>query len=109
MSTTSSSATTTLYVNGKPAQDELARLRSEVDKYKKQLLDIAADPSKGLGSSAWDEQVKKIRAVKEELAKVNAETKAQTSLWERFAKNVRLGRSLPSRDDFHHRHYDDCP
>ena len=148
MSTTSSSATTTLYVNGKPAQDELARLRAEVDKYKKQLLDIAADPSKGLGSSAWgntlkklksaekeldkvqsnvssvtqalsrldkatpeelrkalrqlnkelasiergskawDEQVKKIRAVKEELAKVNAETKAQTSLWERFAKKM---------------------
>lgn len=148
MSTTSSSATTTLYVNGKPAQDELARLRTELDKYKKQLLDIAADPSKGLGSKewsntlkkvkatekeldkvqsnvsgvtqalsrldkatpeelrkalrqlnkelasiergskAWDEQVKKIRAVKEELAKVNAETKAQTSLWERFAKKM---------------------
>lgn len=148
MSTTSSSATTTLYVNGKPAQDELARLRAEVDKYKKQLLDIASDPSKGLGSSewgntlkklkgaekgldkvqsqvasvsqalahldkatpeelrkalrqlnkelasiergskAWDEQVKKIRAVKEELAKVNAETKAHTSLWDRFAKKM---------------------
>lgn len=148
MSTTSSSATTTLYVNGKPAQDELARLRAEVDKYKKQLLDIASDPSKGLGSSewgntlkklkgaekgldkvqsqvasvsqalahldkatpeelrkalrqlnkelasiergskAWDEQVKTIRAVKEELAKINAETKAQTSLWNRFAKKM---------------------
>lgn len=147
MSTTSS-ATTTLYVNGKPAQDELARLRTELDRYKKQLMDIAADPSKGLGSSAWnstlkkikstekeldkvqsnvssvtqalarldkatpkelrkalrqlnkelasiergskawDEQVKKIRAVKEELAKVNAETKVHTSLWERFAKKM---------------------
>ena len=32
MSTTSSSATTTLYVNGKPAQDELARLRADLDK-----------------------------------------------------------------------------
>lgn len=148
MSTTSSSATTTLYVNGKPAQDELARLRADLDKYKKQLLDIAADPSKGLGSKewdntlkkvkatekeldkvqssvsgvtqalsrldkatpeelrkalrqlnkelasiergskAWDEQVKKIRAVREELAKVNAETKVQSSLWERFAKKM---------------------
>ena len=31
MSTTSSSATTTLYVNGRPAQDELARLRTELE------------------------------------------------------------------------------
>lgn len=147
MSTTSS-ATTTLYVNGRPAQDELARLRTELDRYKKQLMDIAADPSKGLGSTAWgntlkkvkatekeldkvqsnvssvtqalarldkatpeelrkalrqlnrelasiergskawDEQVKKIRAVKEELAKVNTETKVHTSLWDRFAKKM---------------------
>ena len=147
MSTTSS-ATTTLYVNGRPAEDELRRLRDDLDKYKKQLMDIAADPSKGLGSKewnstlkkvkatekeldkvqsnvssvtqalarldkatpeelrkalrqlnkelasiergskAWDEQVKKIRAVKDELAKVRAETKEHTSLWERFAKKV---------------------
>lgn len=40
------------------------------------------------GSKAWDEHVKKIRAVKDELAKVNAETKAHTSLWERFAKKM---------------------
>ena len=31
MSTTSSSATSTLYVNGRPAQDELARLRTELE------------------------------------------------------------------------------
>ena len=31
MSTTSNSATTTLYVNGRPAQDELARLRTELE------------------------------------------------------------------------------
>lgn len=147
MSTTNS-ATTTLYVNGRPAEDELRRLRGELDHYKKQLMDIAADPSKGLGSQAWqstlkkvkatekeldkvqsnvssvtqalarldkatpeelrkalrqlnkelssiergskawDEQVKKIRAVKDELAKVRAETKEHTSLWERFAKKM---------------------
>lgn len=33
MSTTSS-ATTTLYVNGKPAEDEIRRLRGELDQYK---------------------------------------------------------------------------
>ena len=40
MSTTSSSATTTLYVNGRPAQDELARLRTELEAafhFKRQL------------------------------------------------------------------------
>ncbi len=31
MSTTSNSATTTLYVNGRPAQDELARLCTELE------------------------------------------------------------------------------
>lgn len=69
MSTTSS-ATTTLYVNGRPAQDELARLRTELDRYKKQLMDIAADPSKGLGSKEWDEARKKIKATETELNRV---------------------------------------
>lgn len=71
MSTTSSSATTTLYVNGKPAQDELARLRADLDKYKKQLLDIASDPSKGLGSKEWDEARKKLKATETELNRVS--------------------------------------
>lgn len=70
MSTTSSSATTTLYVNGKPAQDELARLRADLDKYKKQLLDIASDPSKGLGSKEWDDARKKLKATETELNRV---------------------------------------
>ncbi len=69
MSTTSS-ATTTLYVNGRPAQDELARLRADLDKYKKQLLDIASDPSKGLGSKEWDEARKKLKATETELNRV---------------------------------------
>ncbi len=70
MSTISSIATTTLYVNGKPAQDELARLRAELDKYKKQLMDIASDPSKGLGSKEWDEARKKLKATETELKRV---------------------------------------
>ena len=147
MSTTSS-ATTTLYVNGRPAQDELARLRTELERYKKQLMDIAADPSKGLGSrewtntlskiktvekelgtvrsnvanvtqtlgrldkatpkelrmalrqlkqelagiergsKAWDQQMKKIRAVQTELNKLNSEMKGHESLWSRFANKM---------------------
>ena len=71
MSTTSS-ATTTLYVNGRPAQNELARLRTELGNYKKQLMDIAADPSKGLGSQAWNGTLAKIKATEKELRTVQS-------------------------------------
>lgn len=40
------------------------------------------------GSSAWDEQTRKIKAVRTELAKIKAETKEHTSLWDRFAKKM---------------------
>ena len=40
------------------------------------------------GSRAWDEQTKKIRAVRTELAKIKAETKEHESLWNRFAKKM---------------------
>ena len=40
------------------------------------------------GSKAWDEQTKKIKAVRTELAKIKAETREHTSLWERFAKKM---------------------
>lgn len=86
MSTTSSSATTTLYVNGKPAQDELARLRAEVDKYKKQLMDIAADPSKGLGSTAWSNTLKKVKATEKELDKVQSNVSSVSQALTRLDK-----------------------
>ena len=40
------------------------------------------------GSSAWDEQTRKIKAVRTELAKIKAETKEQSNLWDRFAKKM---------------------
>ena len=40
------------------------------------------------GSRAWDEHQRKIKAVKAELAKINAESKVQLSLWGRFAKKM---------------------
>ena len=43
------------------------------------------------GSSAWDEQTRKIKAVRTELAKIKAETKEQSNLWERFAKKCSTG------------------
>ena len=61
-----------MYVNGRPAQDELARLRTELDRYKKQLMDIAADPSKGLGSREWTNTLAKIKATEKELGNVRS-------------------------------------
>lgn len=40
------------------------------------------------GSKAWDEQTKKIKAVRTELAKIKAETQEHVSLWNRFAKKM---------------------
>lgn len=148
MSEYNSTATTTLYVNGKPAESEIKRLKQDVINYRNELHRIATDKSLGVnskqwhdvrkkmidtekelgkiqsgvanvtqvmhrldkatpnelkkvlkqlkseldnierGSRAWDEHQRKIRAVKEELAKINKEAKVQTSLWDRFAKKM---------------------
>lgn len=144
MSDYNSTATTTLIVNGKPAEQELKRLTKQVEdleealvgawksgdkeaqkNIKKQLdqtkrqirtiqneminveqtlkrLDKATPKElrqtlKSLerdlknierGSKAWDEQTKKIRAVRTELAKIKSETKEHESLWNRFAKKM---------------------
>ena len=149
MSNYNSTATATIYVNGQPAQQTIAKLKDDVLGYKKRLQEIAADKSLGVnskewndvrkkmveaekelgrvqsgvanvaqamlrldkatpaelrkslkqlksdldnierGSKAWDEHQRKIKAVKEELAKINNESKAvQGNLWDRFAKKM---------------------
>ena len=151
MSDYNSNATATIYVNGKPAHQAIARLKEDVLGYRKRLQDIATDKSLGVnskewddvrknmvaaekelgrvqsgvanvtqvmlrldkatpkelrkslnqlkkdlenierGSKAWDEHQRKIKAVKEELAKINNESKAvvkQGNLWDRFAKKM---------------------
>ena len=148
MSDYNSTATSTLYVNGKPAESEIKRVKQQILDYRNELHKIASDKSLGVnskqwqdvrkklidtekelgriqsgvanvtqvmnrldkatpnelkkslkqlkseldnierGSRAWDEHQRKIRAVKEELAKINKEAKVQTSLWDRFAKKM---------------------
>ncbi len=145
MSDYNSTATTTLYVNGKPAEQELQRLKKRAEDLEDALLqawksgDTAAQKSlkKAIsetkrqirtiqsemvnveqtlkridkatpnelrralrqlksnldnierGSRAWDEHQRKIKAVKEELAKINNESKAvHGNLWDRFAKKM---------------------
>lgn len=149
MSNYNSTATATIYVNGQPAQQTIAKLKDDVLGYRKRLQEIAADKSLGVnskewndvrkkmveaekelgrvqsgvanvtqamlrldkatpaelrkslkqlksdldnierGSRAWGEHQRKIKAVKEELAKINNESKAvQGNLWDRFAKKM---------------------
>jgi len=57
-------------------------LRQTLSRLEKDLKNIER------GSKAWDEQTKKIKAVRTELAKIKAETKEQESLWNRFAKKM---------------------
>lgn len=58
------------------------QLRSTLRTLNKELENIER------GSKAWDEQTNKIRQVKEELAKVNQETKTQENWWNRLAKKA---------------------
>ncbi len=149
MSNYNSTATATIYVNGQPTQQTIAKLKDDALGYRKRLQEIAADKSLGVnskewndvrkkmveaekelgrvqsgvanvtqamlrldkatpnelrkslkqlksdldnierGSKAWDEHQRKIKAVKEELAKINNESKAvQGNLWDRFAKKM---------------------
>lgn len=149
MSNYNSTSTATIYVNGQPAQQTMAKLKEDVIGYRKKLQEIAADKSLGVnskewndvrkkiveaekelnrvksgvanvtqamlrldkatpnelrkslkqlkgdldnierGSKAWDEHQRKIKAIKEELAKINNESKAvQGNLWDRFAKKM---------------------
>lgn len=148
MSNIDNTATSTLYVNGQPAEQEIAKLKKEIIDYRNQLQKIATDKSLGVnskqwndvrqkmlatekelgkiqsgvanvtqvmrrldkatpnelrkslkqlkndldnierGSRAWNEHQRKIKAVKAELAKINAESKVQLSLWGRFAKKM---------------------
>lgn len=144
MSDYSSTATSTIKVNGTQVEQELAKLKKKAEELKEALLqayktgDVTAQKNlqkelnktekqirkiqnemvnventlrhldkatpkelqktlralerdlKNIerGSKAWDEQTKKIRAVRTELAAIKAETKEHTSLWDRFAKKM---------------------
>ena len=71
MSTTQT-ATTTLYVNGRPAQEEIGRLRGTLDKLKKDLQDIAKDQNQGINSPAWKKVQAEIKKTEKELGWVQS-------------------------------------
>ena len=48
MSNYNSTATATIYVNGQPAQQTIAKLKEDVLGYRKRLQEIAADKSLGV-------------------------------------------------------------
>lgn len=72
MSDIQSNATTTLYINGKPAQDELNRLRNTLQGYKKQLVEVAADSKRGIGSAEWKRLTNEIKSTEKELKSVQS-------------------------------------
>ena len=60
MSDFTSSATATIYVNGKPAKDVIANLKKDIVDYRNQLHEIATDPSLGVNSQKWKEVQKNV-------------------------------------------------
>ena len=60
MSNYNSTATATIYVNGQPAQQTIAKLKDDVLGYKKRLQEIAADKSLGVNSKQWNDVRKKM-------------------------------------------------
>ncbi len=60
MSNYNSTATATIYVNGQPAQQTIAKLKDDVLGYRKRLQEIAADKSLGVNSKEWNDVRKKI-------------------------------------------------
>lgn len=72
--------------SAKTAEQVLRRLDTATPKELKKTLKELQLQLNGIqrGTSAWDAQMAKIRAVKAEIQKVNAEMMAQKSLWSRF-------------------------
>lgn len=71
-------------------EQTLKRLDKATPKELRQTLKSLERDLKNIerGSKAWDEQTKKIKAVRSELAKIKAETQEHVSLWNRFAKKM---------------------
>ena len=54
MSDYSSTATSNVYINGDQAEDVLDMLKAKANDYRQELIKIAKDASKGVGSKEWD-------------------------------------------------------
>lgn len=72
MSNYNSTATATIYVNGQPAQQTIAKLKDDVLGYRKSLQEIAADKSLGVNSKEWNEVRKKMVEAEKELGRVQS-------------------------------------
>ena len=72
MSNYNSTATATIYVNGQPAQQTIAKLKDDVLGYKKRLQEIAADKSLGVNSKEWNDVRKKMVEAEKELGRVQS-------------------------------------
>ena len=86
MSSIDNTATTTLYVNGQPAEQEIAKLKKEIIDYRTQLQKIATDKSLAVNSKEWNEVRQKMIAAEKELGKVQAGVANVTQVMQRLDK-----------------------
>lgn len=72
------------------AEEVLKRLDRATPKELRETLRTLNKQLEGIerGTEAWDEQCKKIRQVKEELQKVNSETRQQDGFWDKFNRKM---------------------
>lgn len=74
MSNYSSTATSNVYINGKQAEEELDNLKKQAEQYRQQLLAIARQSDKGVGSKEWKETSKALKETTRQIKQMQSET-----------------------------------
>lgn len=74
MSDYSSTATSNIYINGDQAEDVLDMLKAKAKDYREELIKIAKDASKGVGSKEWKDTYKKLKQVNRQIRQMQSDT-----------------------------------
>lgn len=74
MSNYSSTATSNVFINGKQAEEELDNLKKQAEQYRQQLLAIAKQSDKGVGSKEWKETSKALKETTRQIKQMQSET-----------------------------------
>lgn len=74
MSNYSSTATSNVYINGKQAEEELDNLKKQAEQYRQQLLAIARQSDKGVGSKEWKATSKALKETTRQIKQMQSET-----------------------------------
>lgn len=74
MSNYSSTATSNVFINGKQAEEELDNLKKQAEQYRQQLLAIARQSDKGVGSKEWKATSKALKETTRQIKQMQSET-----------------------------------